>query len=152
MRGQPARAFSASVQRLPSILRRKMGIARVQKMGKLQIKTEIQKGRNVVELSFKPCSIFPTLEILNFKPKNALVGDVLSFYFDGRKQSYKVELWDESINNYIISSKEDKNVHRTTLASLPLMSNIIIDHKNDTPVDLIVSGIAAGGYVKTLKH
>ena len=113
--------------------------------------TEIKKGINRVSISFRPSDVFPTLAVLNFHPEKALVGDVISLYLDGRKHSYMVNSWDEDKKEYSLISDDVKRVEKTCLSQIPLVGNIEIVHKSDDLLNVSVSGLVGGEYIKDVK-
>lgn len=111
---------------------------------------EIKKGVNKVDISFCSIGIFPTLnKIIKFSPTEALVGDTITFFLDGKRCEYKIESWDEKVDDFVIVSTSDKSLSRTSLASIPYVKSIWISHKKDVVVNVTNSGMTAG---KNLKH
>lgn len=112
----------------------------------------IKKGVNRLEISFKAIEVYPTLDkILNFNPANALIGDVISFYLDGKFQNYRVDSWDEDKGAYVLTCNEKYGPKTTSLSSVPYIKNIWITHNNAQPISVCRSGVVAGKYLKHVK-
>lgn len=104
--------------------------------------TVITQGLNNVDVLFtellKP---FPTMcGVLKFVPPENLVGDVIEFDLDGRRQFYEVVRWDGSTSNYVLRTTVNGFVSETTLSSIPLLNKFSIIHKTTKQLSIIGSG------------